>query len=353
MLARILTTVVALAIGAAGGTLFYFLHLPLPWTLGAITTASVVAIAGRPWLLKAPARNFVRPVVGVLAGSAFTAELLARIADWWPAILLLIVYALVMLFVGYVYFRVTARFDSTTAFFASAPGGLGELTLLGSALGGDMRRLVLVHLIRILTVIFAVPVALQLYLGHPIGRTALGASAGAALTLRDWIVLTLCGLVGYAISQRFRFPAGPMMFPLILSMIVHVTGFTQAAPPPWLVAVVQVVLGAVIGARLSGIRWRDTRQVLLVGTGWAAIMLVMAAVAAYFGAWLLDRPFEGVLLALAPGGMVEMSIITYALGIDVAFVVTCQITRILFVLLITPLVFRVIGKPASGPGAST
>jgi uncharacterized membrane protein AbrB (regulator of aidB expression) len=91
--------------------------------------------------------------------------------------------------------------------------------------------------------------------------------------------------------------------------------------------------------------------VLLVGTAWAAIMLVMAAVAAYFGAWLLDRPFEGVLLALAPGGMVEMSIITYALGIDVAFVVTCQLTRILFVLLITPVVFRVIGKP--GPGAST
>jgi membrane AbrB-like protein len=353
MLNRFLTTVVALAIGAAGGSLFYFLHLPLPWTLGAITATSIVAVTGGPWLLKAPARNFVRPVVGVLAGSSFTAALLARIADWWPAILLLIVYALIMMFVGYVFFRTTARFDKATAFFAAAPGGLGELTLLGSALGGDMRRLVLVHLIRILTVIFVVPFSLQIYLGHPIGRTALGAATGPVLTPLDWVVLSLCAFLGYLASRHVRFPAAPMMFPLILSMIVHVTGITQASPPPWLIAAVQVILGAVIGARLSGIRWRDTREVLLVGTTWSAIMLVAAAGAAYAGAWLLDRPFEGVLLALAPGGMVEMSIITYALGIDVAFVVTCQLTRILFVLLITPLVLRFIGKPASGSGTPT
>ena len=353
MLNRILTTVAAISVGAVGGMIFYGLHTPLPWTLGSITAASAVAILGQPWLLKTPARNFVRPVVGVLAGSSFTPALVSAITVWWPAILLLIGYALVMLALGYVFFRAVAHFDSPTAFFASAPGGLGELTLLGSALGGDMRRLVLIHLIRILSVIFTVPFALQIYLGHPIGRTALGASTGAALTAPDWVVLALCAFVGYAISQRVRFPAGPMIFPLLLSMIVHVSGITQAAPPPWLVAAVQVVLGSVIGARISGIRWRDVRQVLFVGVGWAVIMLLLAAVAAYAGAWLLDRPYEGVLLAVAPGGMVEMTVITYALGVDVAFVVTCQLCRILFVLLITPFVFRIIGTPHTGPGPST
>ena len=67
MLEKFLTLVVALAIGAAGGSVFYFLHAPLPWTLGAILTTAAAAIMNSRFLLKTPARNFVRPVVGVLA----------------------------------------------------------------------------------------------------------------------------------------------------------------------------------------------------------------------------------------------------------------------------------------------
>ena len=37
------------------------------------------------------------------------------------------------------------------------------------------------------------------------------------------------------------------------------------------------------------------------------------------------------------GGMVEMTVITFALGIEVAFVVTCQVARILLVITLMPL----------------
>jgi uncharacterized protein len=60
-----------------------------------------------------------------------------------------------------------------------------------------------------------------------------------------------------------------------------------------------------------------------------------------------------MLLALSPGGTAEVILMSYALGIDVAFVVTCQITRILFVLTCVPPLLPLFGGRAVGPPAAT
>jgi membrane AbrB-like protein len=308
-------------------------------------------VSGRH-MLQPQVRIVVRPVVGVLAGSSFTGEVAAAMLHWWSAILLVVVYSLAMLFIGFFYFRKIARFDEATAFFASAPGGLGELSLIGGSLGANMRRLVVVHAIRILMVVFMVPFALQLLLGVPIGRTVPTATAAVTLMPSDWVLLAGCGLAGYGLSRILRFPGGPMVFALIFSIIVHSTGLTRASPPPWLIATVQVVLGAVVGTRFAGIKWAEAGHAVLIGTIWAIIMLSSAVLAAFVGTWMLDYSFEAMVLAMAPAGMVEMTLITLALGFDVAFVVTCQLCRVLFVLISTPALFGLLGirtgKPTDG-----
>jgi hypothetical protein len=353
MIKAISTPIAALAIAACGGAIFFLIHAPLPWTLGALSATGLFAIAGGPWLLRTQARTIVRPVIGVLAGSAFTAELLGSMVHWWSAILIVFVYAVTSLTIGYVYFRKVGRFDAVTAFFASAPGGLGELSLIGGSLGADMRRLVVVHSIRILMVVFSIPFALQIILGQPIGRTVPTIAGAGLLSGIDWIVLAGCAIGGFLISRVVRFPAGPMLFPMFLSMAVHIGGVTHAAPPSWLVAAVQVVLGAVIGARFAGIKWHHARHAIITGFVWAAAMIGMAAAFAVLGSWILGYPYFGMLLALAPGGMVEMTVITYAVGIDVAFVVVCQLFRILLVLIVTPFAFQLLGIPTRGSSGSS
>jgi hypothetical protein len=81
-------------------------------------------------------------------------------------------------------------------------------------------------------------------------------------------------------------------------------------------------------------------------------MIGMAAAFAVLGSWILGYPYFGMLLALAPGGMVEMTVITYAVGIDVAFVVVCQLFRILLVLIVTPFAFQLLGIPTHGSSGS-
>jgi uncharacterized protein len=356
MVKALATAAAALAFAACGGTLFFWLHAPLPWTLGALTAAGIASAVTGHTLLQPQVRVVVRPVVGVLAGSAFTAEIAAAMLHWWSAILLVVLYSLAMLALGFLFFRKIARFDGATAFFASAPGGIGELSLIGGSLGANMRRLVVVHAIRILLVVFTVPFTLQLLLGTPIGRTVPTAAPSVALTGLDWAVLAACAFAGYGLSRVIRFPGGPMVFALIFSVAVHVSGLTQAAPPPWLVAAVQVVLGAVVGTRFAGIRWGEARHAILLGFVWGILMLLSAVLAAFAGTWMLDYPFEAMVLAMAPAGMVEMTLITLALGFDVAFVVTCQLCRVLFVLITTPALFGLLGistgKPTGGPPSS-
>jgi uncharacterized membrane protein AbrB (regulator of aidB expression) len=70
--------------------------------------------------------------------------------------------------------------------------------------------------------------------------------------------------------------------------------------------------------------------------------VMLAAASAFVGTLLIDKQFASLILALAPGGTVEMTILTFSLGADVAFVATCQIVRILFVFIITPFLFGAI-----------
>jgi membrane AbrB-like protein len=124
---------------------------------------------------------------------------------------------------------------------------------------------------------------------------------------------------------------------------------TQILPPGWLVAGVQVVIGAVAGARFAGIRWLELRNTVIQAIAWAVVLLATAIGAAALGAMLFERPFAALLLAVAPGGMAEMTIISYALGIETAFVVTSQVCRSFFVLTLAPLFFRLLGVAPAKP----
>ena len=339
----------AFLIGAAGGAVFYLIGAPLPWTLGSLAAVAVVAVSGGRWLMPAGVREFARPVVGILAGSAFTPEVVASVGQWWGAIVFVAVYSLIVSALGWLFFRRLCGLDPVTAYFASTPGGLGELTLLGGALGGSMRTLVTIHSVRIVAVVFTVPFFLQWYLGSDLGGAALPTHGAQDAGLLDWLILIGCEVAGVLAARLLKLRGGAMIMAMLLSAGVHGTGLTQLLPPNWLVALVQVVIGAVAGARFAGIRGLELRNTVLQAVLWACVLLATTVGAAALGATLFARPFAALLLALAPGGMTEMTIISYALGIETAFVVTSQVFRSFFVLTCAPLLFRPLGIAPTPP----
>lgn len=344
MPSALVRTAMALLIGAAGGALFALLGTPLPWTLGAITTSAIAAIAGNRWPMPGAMREAARPVVGVMAGSAFTPAIAAAMLAWWPSLLTVAAYSLAIGAAGFLLFTRLLRRDPVTAYFASMPGGLGELSLLGASLGGRIHTLVLTHAIRVVTIVFGIPVILQVASAPPPP-----AEAATALPPADTLILIAIGLAGYAIGRHTRFPGGSMVAAMLLSALVHGTGLTDAAPPPWLIAFVQVLIGSVAGSRFAGITWADTRVDLAAAFAWAGAMLAATVLFASLAAPLLGMPFATMLLALAPGGVAEMIIVSYALGADVAFVAFSQALRIFLVLALAPIFFDLVSRRRPPP----
>ena len=102
---RLINVVLALLVGPAGGFAFYYLRLPLPWTLGSLFATAVAVILGREWLMPANFRNIARPLVGVLAGSAFSPVVVTALIESWPVILYVASYSVLITGLGFVLFR--------------------------------------------------------------------------------------------------------------------------------------------------------------------------------------------------------------------------------------------------------
>lgn len=344
---RMAAALLTVAAGFLGGLLFARLGAPLPWTLGAMAAVALGSIAGRLEALPPLLGSVVRPVVGVLAGSTFTADTVGDLLAAWDLFAVVIAFSILGTGLGYGFLRRFGQLDPMTAFLAAAPGGLGEITLLGIALKAEVRPLVLIHTIRIVSVIVAVPVAVQVLTG-PADWSRVATPGNATATYLDWLILTACGVASYPLAKLTRFPGGVMVPAMILSAIVHALGLTHAAPPVWTVILVQIVIGAIAGARFAGVTWTELHTTVVLGLAWAAVLLAFTFGSAYLASLAFEQSFTTLLLALAPGGMVEMTVVVYAIGIDVALVITCQVVRIFTVLTVAPLLSRYF-TPPPGP----
>jgi membrane AbrB-like protein len=111
-------------------------------------------------------------------------------------------------------------------------------------------------------------------------------------------------------------------------------GLATASPPDWFVALVQLAIGVLAGARFFGVRWTSMRASIIQAVLWAIVLVSLAALFAGAIARWRGGGFEDLLVAAAPGGIAEMTIIGYAAGLDVTFIVTCHVLRILVSLLL-------------------
>lgn len=341
----LLNAAIALIVGTAGGALFYYLHTPLPWTLGSLFATAAVALAGGTRFVPRAAWSLAAPAVGVLAGSAFTLQVVLSIADWWDSLLALLIYSVVVTVLGWLFFSRICKFDDATSFFASAPGGMGELTLMGGSLGGSIRTLVLIHAVRVVMMVFVVPfVATWFFL--PEGTTLRGMpSSAGALSALDWVLLIACAAIGYLIGRPLSKFGGIMLVPMLLSAAAHIAGITHATPPSWLVTSVQIVIGCIAGSRFAGTSWAELRSTALYAFVWSVFLLAAAVFAAWICSLVTDEPLLALILAFTPGGIVEITVIAYTLGMHVAFIVTLQICRVILVLCLTPTLFGLLPNP--------
>jgi uncharacterized protein len=330
----------ALVIGGLGGALAAWVHLPLAWMIGAMLATTAGAMSGLPVEVPLRVRGLFVIVLGLMLGSSFTPAILDRLGDWALSLSALVVYIVLSGAAGTLFFRLFVGYDRVTSYFSAMPGGFSVMVLVGSAMGGDARVISMTHAARILLIVLALPFAFQLLLHYdPATRPPAGAAL-SELTPSDLAILGLCGIVGFFGAVALRIPAASVVGPMVLSAVAHLAGWISVPPPALLVAAAQVVVGASIGCRFTGVRLNFVVRVVTAAFGVTLVLVAITLLMAWAVHAATGLPAEALVLAFAPGGLAEMSLIAIALSSDAAFVATHHIVRIFLVAVLAPLAFR-------------
>jgi membrane AbrB-like protein len=323
-----------LALGAVGGLAAGAVGLPLPWLIGALVVTGVAAtrgvrVAGGPLWFPPGLRTLFVPVIGVLIGGAMTPEVLSAAAGWGPGLLAALAFVPLAHALCYLIFRRVGGLSRPTAYFAGMPGGLIEAIEIGEGQGADIRALTVLQFSRIAVVVTLMPLAFSAIAGRALGSAGGARFDHAPLGPEDAIVLTLAGVAGYYGARALKAPAAQITGPILASAAAHGFALTDASPPGWIVALAQLVIGVSLGLRFVGLDRAMLRRCLGLSLLSVAAMLALGAALSAAVAATGAAGFATMMLALAPGGVVEMGLVALSLNASPLFVTACHLVRIM------------------------
>jgi uncharacterized protein len=336
-----------LAIGAAGGAVLGLPGFPAGWMSGSIVAVTACAIAGRPLLFPNQLAMVVFVAIGISLGAAVTPATLHEMAAW-PLSMAALAVAMTLLTASIaLYLRFVHGWDTLSALFAAAPGGLAQALALAAQCGADVRSVAMVQSVRVLLLTVIMPVVLASFAATgtpPIGgRFALLDAPG------ELAILIAASAIVAVLFYRARVPGGLIVGAMTASGALHGSGIVHVSLPFPVVVTSFVMTGALIGSRFAGTNVALLLQLLKVGLGALAVGGLVAVGCAVVVAWLLSLRTGDVIMAYAPGGLEAMTILSFALHLNPAFVGIHHLARFVFVSIVIPIAVRVLRPPDSAP----
>ncbi|MFT8244507.1 AbrB family transcriptional regulator [Roseomonas sp. BN140053] len=324
------------AVAALGGALFFLIHTPLPWMLGALCAVAAAQLAGLPLAASRRARNIAALVLGCALGLNFTPAAAERLLRDVP---LCLGAALATILVGLLLMPVLAwlaRIDRRTALLSSLPGGAADMALLAEGMGARPAIVAVLQLLRVVGVVVLVPSGLALLGGLHSSRAAGG--VGGALHWPGFLLLLALGGVGVFVLTKARLRNAWLLGGLVAALGFTASDISLTGMPSWVTGTAQVLLGAQLGTQFERATFLGGRRLLTVALLHVGLLTAGCALVGLLLAFT-GRASPGVLvLATAPGGVAEMSITAQAMALDVPIVVAFHLVRIfLTALLVQPI----------------
>lgn len=328
-------------LGATGGAAAWLINMPLPWMLGPLLLIMVMAICGVKTRINRQGNRFFLGVLGFWLGSRFEPAVFQQMVDWYPSVLIMTLSVILIILVNTLLFRWLAKLDLITSIFASLPGNLNAVIIMGEQLGGDGRWIAIAQTLRITLVIISTTVIFFLMPEYDLSGPAIDSQQSQSLLYLPLIPLA------WRASRWIRLPMPEFLGPLLASAILASLGFNTDLPG-WVMIITFIVLGSYIGGRFYGTQIKQLMQVSFYAVLATLIAMLIAAGFALMTHWLLDIPFSHAFLALVPGGIGEMALIAASADIDPLYIVFMHIIRMFLLMFSTPVIGRYLSARVAG-----
>ena len=310
-------------------------RLPAALLLGPMIAAILAGIADRGVRVSPQPVLIAQGVIGCMIARSIPLSIIGEISRDWP--LFLAVVAAVIAASGALGWLLThwRVLPGTTAVWGSSPGAASAMMLMAAAYGADIRLVAFMQYLRVLLVAIVATIIAKLWTKSAVGPAAEiiwfppMAWASFAGTL---------ALIGFGVaSARFRrIPAGPLLVPLALGMVLRDAGWLTIDLPPWLLAISYALVGWSVGLGFNRtILVHAARALPRVVLSILVLMAVCGGLAALLVVAAGIDPLTAY-LATSPGGADLAAIIAVASNVDVVFVMAMQTTRLVLVLLVGP-----------------
>lgn len=157
-------------------------------------------------------------------------------------------------------------------------------------------------------------------------------------------VTFLFAVIGAFTAKKLHLPVPYLLGAMLATGLFNIIT-CQAAMPSYTSGIAQIINGTVVGTMLS----RDDLKVLrnIFGASILTVLLLLSYGIALGYIFSLTTPYDcmTVLFSCAPGGLVDMTLVSIDFGADISIVAIMQLSRVLFTLTVLPFVFRhVLGK---------
>ncbi len=333
---------VSLAVGAIGGSVFAWLHAPLPWMLGPIFAIAVCNLRGAGLTVPGSVRRGGQWIVGCVLGLYFTAEAVGRMLSLGPALALA---TLLSVLLGLVFAWALMRFgkaDAPTAFFGGAIGGASEMLVQGERNGASTQLIAAGHTLRLIIVITVIPFGLAAFGIR--GDEAWTPTLQQPFDLQGAALLVLVTGLAALIAQRLDVPNSWVLGPLFAAALLAYFGAPVGAMPRIVINLGQLLLGVAIGSRFAPDFFRVAPRYLSV----MALSALVGIAGALLLAWGLSLyssiRVPTLLLAVAPGGVAEMALTAKVLQLGVPVVTAFQVMRVVAVLMTVGSLYRALAR---------
>ncbi|WP_410984493.1 AbrB family transcriptional regulator [Bacillus cereus] len=351
----ILSNLLLLIFASLGGYILSLTGLSIGWLLGSLIITGFLAYLKPAWmqtLKEQPQQektllsfqHIGQCIIGIELGQKLTTDILFTFQQHWLIIIIMIIGSIALaLCSGLILWRF-GKVDLFTSLFSATPGGLSVMPTLASQVGANTAIVSIVQTIRVFLVLGTIPLLSVYWIPH---NPIVSHLKNDPISSPFWTTfLIFIAWIGYRIGKVLKLPSpwlvGSMIsVALIQALSTHyVSNIPTAWWPQWIMVLAQIFIATSIGCRFNKEMFIGVKQTITIGLFSSIGLIGISILCAFFVSSVTNIPLVTSILALAPGGIAEMTTTAIILQTDATFVVTVQVIRVLTILGLLPIFFK-------------
>ena len=339
----IINLILTLIIAILGGYLASKKKVPAAYMLGALFLVALFNICSNKAFLPNYFKFITQIATGTFIGSKFRSEdikmLKKVIIPGMTMILLMITFSFILSYLMSTFLGI----DNLTSFFATAPGGIMDISLIAYDFKANTSQVALLQLIRLISVISFVPFFTKKCYERS-NKKNISFEQEIKNEIKEeksFLFTIIVGIIGGIIGYFSHLPAGTMSCSMALVAYFNVKTH-KAYMPLTLRKIIQSFGGALIGAKVTLSDVIALKNLILPIILIIIGFCLMNVFVGFFLYKTTKFSLSTALLSASPGGMSDISLMAEDLGANGPQVASMQFLRAIFIVGVYPIIIKIL-----------